>query len=930
MATSKKVFCSYRSVDKPEVEAFARRLRTAAGVDAWFDAWEVLAGDNIVHRMNEGLQSCDAALVFISARPWPGRYFGAEVSALTALHVEENRRVIVVMIDAAADVPPLLRALSRRSIDEFDDIVAAIHNSSARPSRERASAASQSVRFTLRLQPCPEPGLFDIYALRDGQAVGELRARSLRDAMRLSLGRHSGGVWKDADGASAVATSAPARHLAELGRAVGALLFAGDVGRSLRQALSDLNVVRPTLDLHFESADARLLALPFEAALLDGLPGHDTVAPALMPGVVVRRIVASAPPPSPLPAAAHPLKILVAVGAPDEGRSPNPVLDLEAELQNILNAVAPRAEQGAAQVRFLEVGHPDQIRRALGIDAYHVLHLSGHGSADGIELEDEDGFPVPVDAGQLAQALRAAGRNVPLIFLSSCHGGAASASGAGGLAFELVRAGVPHVVAMQAEVTDGYAAELAKHFYERLAQPDQPDPARALATARTVLEAERRKTSRSGTAAPETVSEFATATLYCAQPGVPLIDHSVARQDLAAPPVHQIGSDMWQLDIGNLIGRRIELRRALRVLRRHEKPQPQLGARAGVVLTGIGGVGKSSLASRVMTRLREDGWIVAVVVGRFNIAGVAARVGASVLQHTHAAAPDLSAWGAVLRDPLAADQARMEALCGLLQSCRLLLVLDNFEDNLALGGGAFNEPAVQTWLEKLAEHARCGQLLFTCRYPLPDLDHCFDHQPLPALSHAQVRKLLWRRDRLRALKPEEVTEVLRLIGGHPRMLEFLDAILGGGRDGRFVSVITRLKKSARAAGVDLDDEETIDLSDAVRASVLVGARDVLLDELLALAQAAGDDEVLLQCAVSNLPIDAAGVAYALGDAVPEAAAVKAVRRSLKRLADLSLVTAMGDAGYWVHRWTAEALAHGPSADPEAHRERCMRAARYRQ
>ena len=44
-----KVFCSHRSVDKPEVEAFATLLRKK-GIDAWFDRWEIAPGDDIVAR----------------------------------------------------------------------------------------------------------------------------------------------------------------------------------------------------------------------------------------------------------------------------------------------------------------------------------------------------------------------------------------------------------------------------------------------------------------------------------------------------------------------------------------------------------------------------------------------------------------------------------------------------------------------------------------------------------------------------------------------------------------------------------------------------------------------------------------------------------------------------------------------------------------
>jgi CHAT domain-containing protein len=67
-----------------------------------------------------------------------------------------------------------------------------------------------------------------------------------------------------------------------------------------------------------------------------------------------------------------------------------------------------------------------QIRQALRRDVFHVLHLSPHGSAQSVELEHEDGSPVPVTAESLMGALRQAGRPVPLIVLSSCSGGSAA------------------------------------------------------------------------------------------------------------------------------------------------------------------------------------------------------------------------------------------------------------------------------------------------------------------------------------------------------------------------------------------------------------------------------------------------------------------------------------------------------------------------
>ena len=54
------------------------------------------------------------------------------------------------------------------------------------------------------------------------------------------------------------------------------------------------------------------------------------------------------------------------------------------------------------------------------------------------------------------------------------------------------------------------------------------------------------------------------------------------------------------------------------VLRRDPGAVRRFGAASGVVLTGIGGIGKTALAGRVISRLREDGWLIAVHEGRWN------------------------------------------------------------------------------------------------------------------------------------------------------------------------------------------------------------------------------------------------------------------------------------------------------------------------
>ena len=59
-------FRTYRSADRDRVEPFAERQRSA-GFEPWIDCWAISGGDDFVVRLNDGLATCDAALVFVSA-----------------------------------------------------------------------------------------------------------------------------------------------------------------------------------------------------------------------------------------------------------------------------------------------------------------------------------------------------------------------------------------------------------------------------------------------------------------------------------------------------------------------------------------------------------------------------------------------------------------------------------------------------------------------------------------------------------------------------------------------------------------------------------------------------------------------------------------------------------------------------------------------
>jgi hypothetical protein len=169
----------------------------------------------------------------------------------------------------------------------------------------------------------------------------------------------------------------------------------------------------------------------------------------------------------------------------------------------------------------------------------------------------------------------------------------------------------------------------------------------------------------------------------------------------------------------------------------------------------------------------------------------------------------------------------------------LLVVLDNFEDNLRSDGDA--------------GYAVRDKVLEACwpRGWLIRAQPAARHLPLPvhparrrragavvpaagALSRAETMKLAWSLPALDKLDQQQLNRVWRLDGGHPRSLEYLDALLTGGT-ARYPDVTTRLHQ-AISRHLDGADEERwladrTGLDTAVAQTVALAADDVLLGDL---------------------------------------------------------------------------------------------------
>ena len=185
-----------------------------------------------------------------------------------------------------------------------------------------------------------------------------------------------------------------------------------------------------------------------------------------------------------------PLRVLVMIASPAD----YPRLDVEGEWQKLEGALKDLQQRGLVVIERLERPTLLALQRRLRRAEYHVFHFVGHGGFDAqaddgvLLLEDEQGRGRAV-SGQYLGTLLHDERTLRLAVLNACEGARTSRTDPfAGAAQSLVQQGVPAVIAMQFEITDGAAITLAHEFYAALADGYPVDA--ALAEARKAIFAE--------------------------------------------------------------------------------------------------------------------------------------------------------------------------------------------------------------------------------------------------------------------------------------------------------------------------------------------------------------------------------------------------------------------------------------------------------
>jgi hypothetical protein len=640
------VFVSYGHGDAAWVTGLAANLHRA-GFDVFLDVWEVVGGDRFVGRLEEGLRNSTNGVLVVSphalSRPWVREEY--EIM-LRAAVTDPTRRLVPVLL-ADTELPPFLAnrdwvdfrtATTGPAYDAaFERLVRALQGRPPldRPDRDSprqwpTGADGASFRpagpMVLHLRISPD----QLCLLEGDQEVTSHRPAGLRRSTVEAVWElHRQRVLavevvKDGDDHS---HALPAEQvLADVGRRLTTDFMAGRAGAELASRVAAAERLNEVVELGIQIADPRLADLPWETLQLPSLDG--SVPEVGGTPLVLHRNLAvyrSAPDLGPTPAhkIRGPLRILAVIGSPETNNETGELLDYEAELARIVNVVDSARHRGGAYVRILRYGTLAAIRSALAeeVEGFHVLHISCHAEPGRLLLEREDGSEDAVDAARFWDEAVPAGAGLALVVLSGCSTGLGvrqarrDADDAGktgepmlaSFARALLERGTPQVLAMQSPVSDAYATELTAAIYEHLATADAPDVLIALAEARRSCE---RTRVRLPAGSPRRrLVEWATPALLVRDPRLPLF----ARREPFGPvpvslePILDAGVVVRR--VGEFVGRRRAERDCRRAL---------TGAKAGLVIHGIGGVGKSSFAAELIRSLGPQAGVVFPKRGRWG------------------------------------------------------------------------------------------------------------------------------------------------------------------------------------------------------------------------------------------------------------------------------------------------------------------------
>ena len=467
-------------------------------------------------------------------------------------------------------------------------------------------------------------------------------------------------------------------------------------------------------------------------------------------------------------------------------------LDYEAEEAAILDAT----ERLLVQVVVEESGCAEFLKDRLAQEGpFEAVHISCHGTIleNGdpvLALETPEGNLDPITPGDFAGVLGEG--KAPLVFLSACLTAASSAEDSDEITApfvrELIRSGVPNVLGWDGSVSDLDAIYFAQGFYCELAEYASI-PFAAASARRNLLRMHRDDLNKG--------RHWHLARVYSGPNGAgKCCDRSKDKRHLRKGAgfkefLDKANSRVRVASAQEFVGRRRQAQDVLSAFRGNNK--------AGVLIFGMGNLGKSSLAARIANRVPK---LHAVIVfERYDALAIFEQLVAALPPRERSTCENnwrdqIADDGAILSDALE------EMLIGSFDEHPILLIIDDLEQILekpqpdqiitpvkdAPGTPDTFRKSLGAVLSAFKATETESRLLLTSRYDftLPDgrggdLADTLERIQLPPMRDKE-RSKQWRAaervaGRLEEGRDEEESSVaeraLNLAGGNPGLQEIL-------------------------------------------------------------------------------------------------------------------------------------------------------------
>ena len=450
-----------------------------------------------------------------------------------------------------------------------------------------------------------------------------------------------------------------------------------------------------------------------------------------------------------------PLRVLLFTSLPDNLNEGRGRLNVEEEQAQVQEALLPWIASGVVQLEMPDDGRFSTLKELLEHFDPHMLFLSGHGrfhhephadDAYGEFLfESETGDGEAIRDEEIARVL--AETRVQAVVLSACESGKAACDYlSNGLVQRISAEGIPNVIGMRESILDVAGIQFARALCDALAGQERLDV--ALQSARVAIQ--------------KTIDERGQWCLPMAlllNPQVGLIDWDFQPQAVEAQRLNQCVNNVSIP--ARFVGRRAELRRY--------KIKLTQGALRSLLITGAGGLGKTSLAGKLALDVQKacgDELFAWSANSEKSWRDFELEMGQTLDK------PRVEQYDKFL--PSAeSEAARAKYLLNLLAeqfNGRVILFFDNLEALQDADSLVVKDATVAAWIE-----AACGTdgvtVFATSRWQIPDWDG--EHLILARANYgdflqiAAIKKL--------PIKREQMRRVYEVLGGNIRGLEFFDS-----------------------------------------------------------------------------------------------------------------------------------------------------------